>query len=322
MGLFAARKNFGFGKQISWAGKLALRVDFCDGHYSTVAKHTSSWRQFCFWLDANYGVGDARKITQEQLEEYAKAQAERVLDEEVAISTAQNLLSGANITLQALRGDCKVRIDSPSAWVGHRPASRVDPPSGNDRDQVADAVQLLMQADLPRPALIVQLCRNFGIRLREAILGEVDEWRASVACHRAINVTRGTKGGRGKTVDRWVPCPDEGYELLETASDQMNLLGCGSNLLLPSETYKEFIESGELVRARRLMCDAGIKCFRDLRSAWACEWYFRDTGCFAPVFRADERASLSVDKAARRSLSYMLGHGRLAIVANYIGAAR
>ena len=39
-----SHRNFGYGKQMAWAGKRALRDRYGDGRYGTVAGHAECWR--------------------------------------------------------------------------------------------------------------------------------------------------------------------------------------------------------------------------------------------------------------------------------------
>ena len=49
MNKMEGRRNFGYGKQMDWAGKQALRERYGNGRYGTVAGHTERWRQFVAW---------------------------------------------------------------------------------------------------------------------------------------------------------------------------------------------------------------------------------------------------------------------------------
>ena len=51
-----------------------------------------------------------------------------------------------------------------------------------------------------------------------------------------IDVREGTKGGRGKEIERWVPVSGRGRSALAEAIRVRNQLGCGQNLLKPDET--------------------------------------------------------------------------------------
>jgi hypothetical protein len=115
--------------------------------------------------------------------------AERVEDDTLAVSYAQNLIVSANITLEALRQDKTIRIESPASWVGKRQTVRTRVPDGMDWADIDRLVARLRQKNLHRAAVIVLLCRSFGIRLREAILANLADWQ-----RQARNVGRSMSG--------------------------------------------------------------------------------------------------------------------------------
>jgi len=66
-------RNFGYGKQLSYAGPLALKDMFGGGHYGTVKAHSDRWLAFVRWCRSEQGPGinDARQIGREVLAKYA-----------------------------------------------------------------------------------------------------------------------------------------------------------------------------------------------------------------------------------------------------------
>jgi hypothetical protein len=173
MSKFTTQRNFGFGKQMDWAGHQALKDIYGRGHFGTVASHAQRWRQFCHWARSIHGINDACAIDQSLLERYAADLAERVEDETLAVSYAQNLIVSANITLEALRQDKTIRIESPASYVGKRQTVRTRVPDGMDWSEIDRLVACLRAKNLHRAAAIVLLCRSFGIRLREAVLANL-----------------------------------------------------------------------------------------------------------------------------------------------------
>ncbi|WGZ93048.1 MAG: hypothetical protein QJT81_14615 [Candidatus Thiothrix putei] len=87
----------------------------------------------------------------------------------MAVSYAQNLLSSVNTTLACLRGD-----ESPSGMVGERSHVRTVAPDGLDRTEVRNASENMRHAGLERAAAVTELAREFGLREREAILGNLE----------------------------------------------------------------------------------------------------------------------------------------------------
>ena len=60
--------------------------------------------------------------------------------------------------------------------------------------------------------------------------------------------------------------------------------------------------------------------FHELRAAYACERYEQITQCPAPINGGKCcQVDRNLDSEARRQISYELGHGRIDVVATYIG---
>ena len=55
-------RNFGYGRQLSYAGPQALKDMFGGGHYGTVRAHCDRWQAFVRWCRSEQGPGinDAR----------------------------------------------------------------------------------------------------------------------------------------------------------------------------------------------------------------------------------------------------------------------
>jgi len=61
------RPNFGYGRQLSYAGPQALKDLFGSGHYGTVKAHSDRWQAFARRCRSDDGPGfnDARQITRQ-----------------------------------------------------------------------------------------------------------------------------------------------------------------------------------------------------------------------------------------------------------------
>ncbi|TWC60643.1 hypothetical protein FBY04_10185 [Pseudomonas sp. SJZ080] len=132
-------RNFGYGRQLSYAGPQALRDMFGGGHYGTVKAHSDRWQAFVRWCRSKDGPGfnDARQIDRQTLLDYAGHLRQQFEQGELAIATAQNRLSSVNRTLAALRGDQYVKVPSPSnALEMQRTTIRMTVPQGQDREHV------------------------------------------------------------------------------------------------------------------------------------------------------------------------------------------
>ena len=316
-----AGRNFGFGRQLSYAGPQALKDLFGDGHFATVKAHSDRWQAFVSWCRSEEGprLNDARQVDRDILMRYATYVREQVDQGNVGIATAQNRLSSVNRTMAALRGDQYVKIPSPSKALGlQRSSVRSDAPQGQDRAQVRLIVQALSERQQSRVRAIVLLARETGMRLREAILADLPRLQREAQRLGKINIQDGTKGGRsGALAPRWITVTDQVRDALDKASETSPK---GSrNLLAPDESYKVFIQT--VVRpAREILHEQGLKGFHELRAAYACERYEQLTGFPAPVNGGrGHREDRELDQRARQQISHELGHNRIDVVSAYIG---
>lgn len=313
-------RNFGYGRQLSYAGPQALRDLFGGGHYGTVKAHSDRWQAFVRWCRSDNGPGfnDARQIDRRTLLNYAGHLRQQVEQGVIGIATAQNRLSSVNRTMAALRADQYVKVPSPSkALEMQRTTVRTNIPQGQDREQVMRIIDALREQH-PRAAAIAQLARATGMRLREAILADLPRLKREAEHYDKINIQDGTKGARGgATAPRWIKVDDHIREALKFA-EQVSPAG-GRNLIAPSENYLSVLR--EVVRpARDVLHAHNIKGFHELRAAYACERYERITNHRAPI-NGGECCGINrrLDREARRQISYELGHGRIDVLAAYIG---
>ncbi|MHC5196013.1 integrase domain-containing protein [Pseudomonas frederiksbergensis] len=314
-------RNFGYGRQLSYAGPQALRDLFGGGHYGTVKAHSDRWLAFVRWCRSEDGPGfnDARQIDRQTLLDYAGHLRQQVEQAELTIATAQNRLSSVNRTMAALRGDQYVKVPSPSKALGMRRTSvRHSVPQGQDREHVKRIVEVLCEHQQPRAAAIGQLTRAAGMRLREAILADLPRLKREAEQFGKMNIQDGTKGGRsGASAPRWIRVDDHIREALRFA-EQVSPDG-SHNLLAPNESYLDF--QREIIRpARDLLHKHNLKGFHELRAAYACERYEQIARYPAPVnggriYRLDRH----LDRVARAQISHELGHGRIDVVSAYIG---
>ncbi|MGV8887206.1 MAG: integrase domain-containing protein [Pseudomonas sp.] len=314
-------RNFGYGRQLSYAGPQALKDMFGGGHYGTVKAHSDRWLAFVRWCRSEDGPGfnDARQIDWRTLLDYAGHLRHQVEQDAISIATAQNRLSSVNRTMAALRGDQYVKVPSPSKTLGMRRNSvRRSVPQGQDREHVKRIVDVLCEHQMPRAAAIAQLARATGMRLREAILADLPRLRREAEHYDKINIQDGTKGGRsGATAPRWIRVDDHIREALRYA-EQVSPDG-SRNLLAPNESYLDF--QREIVRpARDILHTHNLKGFHELRAAYACERYEQITHHLAPINGGRcRRLDPRLDREARLQISYELGHGRIDVVSAYIG---
>jgi hypothetical protein len=133
-----------------------------------------------------------------------------------------------------------------------------------------------------------------------------------------INIQDGTKGGRtGASAPRWIAVDDHIRGALEFA--RLVSPAGSRNLIAPNESYLSVLQ--EIVRPARDTIHAHkLKGFHELRAAYACERYEQITLHRAPI-NGGKCCQLNqrLDQEARKQISYELAHGRIDVVAAYIG---
>lgn len=314
-------RNFGYGRQLSYAGPQALKDMFGGGHYGTVKAHCDRWQAFVRWCRSEQGPGinDARQIDRKVLADYAAYLSDVVRRGELAVSTAQNRLSSVNRTMAALRGDHHVKLPSPSKALSmERSGVRHAVPQGQNRKQVEQIVDALCRHHQQRAAAIVLLARATGMRLREAILADLPRLSREANDLGRINIQDGAKGGRaGASAPRWISMDEHALGALRFAQ-QVSPAG-SRNLIAPHERYLDVLQ--DIVRpAREILHAHNLKGFHELRAAYACDRYEQITQHPAPINGGQCcQVDRNLDREARRQISYELGHGRIDVVAAYIG---
>lgn len=314
-------RNFGYGRQLSYAGRQALEDLFAGGHFATVKAHSDRWQAFVRWCRSEDGPGynDARQIDRQTLNDYAGYLRQQIQQGELCIATAQNRLSSVNRTLAALRGDQKMRIISPSQTFGlQRSTVRIRVPDGQDLQQVRRVMQVLIDQKYERVGAIVMLSRTTGMRLREAILADLPRLHREAEHLGRINIQDGTKGGRsGASAPRWVVANEEVKAALQLARHASP--PPSRNLLARDESYAAFLQQ-IVLPARKTLHKHGLKGFHELRAAYACERYEQLTGHAAPVSGGHcYRLDRDLDQQARQQISVELGHNRIDVTSAYIG---
>ncbi|GLO56574.1 hypothetical protein PPUJ20066_26100 [Pseudomonas putida] len=156
------------------------------------------------------------------------------------------------------------------------------------------------------------------MRLREAILADLPRLSREAKELGRINIQDGTKGGRaGASAPRWIAVDDHVRSALNFAR-QVSPAG-SRNLIAPSESYLNVLQ--KIVRpAREILHAHNLRGFHELRAAYASERYEQITQHRAPI--NDGQCYLvdrNRDHEARWQISYELGHGRVDVVAAYIG---
>jgi len=185
-----------------------------------------------------------------------------------------------------------------------------------DRKAVVSAVAALRERNQVRVASVVKLTRDLGLRFREASLLDVVTALSQARALGRVNITAGTKGGRGREVDRWVPVSESALQTLERAAALQNE---SRNLIPPEMNYCQWRDHAYAIW-RPTSTQYGLSGFHDLRAAYACDRYAQLTGCLAPAVTGCRQASKAADRSARQVLSQELGHSRIDVVSSYVGS--
>ncbi len=191
-------------------------------------------------------------------------------------------------------------------------------PQGQDREQVRQIVDTLCSRDQRRAAAIVLLARATGMRLREAVLADLPRLSREGNELGKINIQDGTKGGRsGALAPRWIGVDDHVRGALGLAR-QVSPVG-SRNLIAPHESYLSLLQ--EIIRpAREILHAHNLKGFHELRVAYECEGYEQIIQHRAPINGGQcRRVNRHLDLEARSQIGCKLGHGRIDVVAVYVG---
>ncbi|MGP8904476.1 hypothetical protein ACT014_11655, partial [Pseudomonas aeruginosa] len=133
-----------------------------------------------------------------------------------------------------------------------------------------------------------------------------------------INIQNGTKGGRaGASAPRWIAVDHHVQDALGFARQVSPV--SSRNLIAPDESYLNVLQ--EIIRpAREILHAHNLKGLHELRAAYACDRYEQITQHLAPINGGQCREiDKTLDREACRQISYELGHGRIDVVAAYIG---
>jgi hypothetical protein len=324
-------RNYGYGKNIQWAAKNALKDRYGEGHFGTVAAHAQRWQRFVHFLKGDCNIKDAREITKKHIEQYGQHLKQQVSAGAMKVAYAQNLLSSVNVVLSVFRSDTKLTV-SPFQLVGERTVVRSQPPvtlnqhprtdtsipTTVQNSQFNQATHHLQAKGEQRVKMAASLCQAFGLRFKEASLLNISAALKQSRKYGRINITTGTKGGRGKHADRWVPVIESGIALLTRAH---KVLGNQINLIPAQHNYIQW-RNHAYSQWQLATAQTDIKGFHDLRAAYACERYQQITGSPAPVVTGKRNTTKIQDQHARSIIAQELGHNRTNVLVAYVGTAK
>jgi hypothetical protein len=299
------------------AGQFACNAQARAGtmSYSTAATVGDRWSQFTAWAKEEKGVRKMEQVDRELVESYGRDLADQVGAGDLSPAYAQNLVSAINTVMDlATRGDWHSVSPTQDCGIPERSAVREDAPTGYERDQADEALDALREGGLERQAAVAALAREFGLRSKEASLLNARSALREAQTAGKIHVSAGTKGGRDREISL---NPEHERDQLEVLARAAEIQGEDRSLVPGDETWAQWREGG-LRDGREALQAHGIQGYHDLRAAYACERYAALTGHQAPVL-GGVIADREADRAARLQIAEELGHGRIDVVAEYVG---
>lgn len=279
------------------------------GRYSWCSTTKNRWRQFCDFCVAN-GVTRVEQITHDLIAIYA---INRCRD--LSVATAQNYISAVNTVLKLLNPNWIAC--SPKQIVGRSRCSVRKKPLVFEMEQIDSAIADLRKLGHNDLAYIVMFAAWFGLRRREAAMLDLGEALKEALASGAIDIQRGTKGGRGRSVARLIPCDEKQIQLLFKAKQEFKYQQC---LIPVGVSLKEFSSRISNI-CLPVLKKYGITRLHDLRVFYACGRYQALTGSVPPCNNriGSNLPSQQIDEYARKIISHELGHSRIQIVSSYIG---
>jgi hypothetical protein len=160
------------------------------------------------------------------------------------------------------------------------------------------------------------LARAWGMRVREAILQDLDRMKREIEKTGEAAILEGCKGGR-KIKDRTIKVNELRLEALIYA---IEVRPQGSkNLLSETDTVKAFLLR-ELNPCRCILKNSGVPSFQELRAGFAQDIYEEILEGPSPL-RQPIRDKI-MDRIAREEVSRQLGHNRISVASAYVGGTR
>ena len=303
-------RNYGYGKQIGFAVKNALKDRYGEGKYATRAAHEARFANFNQHLKEE-GIKDLKKIDQNTIERYGHKLNMAISRNDMSVAYAQNLLSTVNVVMSQVREDKTLHV-SPATVVGQRSHIRTTAPKSIDRTLVTQA---LAKIETPESKVTVQLAREFGLRFKETALLNLNRAIKEASATGQFNVIEGTKGGR--VAERLISVSSKQLTVLKEAKA---VAGRFKNIVGKTGSFKQW-QNRFAAEYRQSGAQALLGKFHDLRAAYACERYHELTGTPAPVIAGQRTAAYGLDQHARATVAFELGHHRLGVGSSYLGSA-
>lgn len=311
--------NFSLGTRcMKKAGSFALKNAALSGYlsFSSEATIKHRWNIFCDWAKEFSEAKKLEQISFDLVREYGYELALEAEFGELAVSTAQNYLSAVNAVMTLATKGCWTSVSpTEDCHIPQRSAIRKTVPASLNRVAFSKAINEVRTILGERAVAIIYLCREFGLRSKEASLLDARAAAAEASIGGNLVVTAGTKGGRVRTV------PILNNEQLAIIALAKSVQSSDKSLIPHNQSWREWRE-GNLREVRELIQKLlGASGLHDLRAAYACDRYKLLTGSDAPII-GSPRFHLINDHAARQTISEELGHARSQITNAYLGGKR
>lgn len=309
------KPNFGYGRTLSHAVKQALISEYGFGCYGTRKTHEGRFKIFIEHL-SHYNVDDTRNVTIEHTEAFAQRIQLDFQSGNMCLSYANNMISSVNIIMRIFRRNDDLYIKA-SDYLDARTYIRKKVPSMNDQS-INEATSILDESGYKRGSAIVRLVRNFGLRLREAILMDLNRCWIEYKKTGFLTILEGTKGGR-KCDSRNIPVTPDGVKALEYArlvrpEGSKNLLSANKN----DESLKDFLYS-EVKQLRVILKKYEIVNIREIRVYFMIEYFEKVTGLPAPVVDQSTLLNEGLLKLGWTEVARVAGHNRMSVARSYVG---
>jgi hypothetical protein len=271
------------------------------------------------YIREHHAIGRMEMVSPDVVIEYGSWLADRVDEDELEASTAQNYVSAVNRVLEIARGDRHVAV-SPTRDCGIPLRSGI----ALDRQFVTTTDHFNWLGCFDEPArIMIRLQRAFGMRFEESAKFDarsVDDYTKI----KVLPIVNGTKGGRTREVPM---CMSAQFETLHAAQRYQR----GGRSLIPEEmSYAEFRR-----QCYRIANGNGIRFHRQ-RHTYAYLRYKRVLGAECPVMagvphgqphiewlahqlKISEAEAKERDQKVRAQIAQELGHSRIEVTNAYLG---
>lgn len=297
-------RNFGWGsRDMQDAARMAMQATMPG--QSSVATHAERFGQFKDFAKEN-GVGRMERIDRELVREYGQTLADKVDAGELTAAYAQNLISSVNTAMRcATRGEWRSVSPTKECNIPQRDNIRTNPTVERSL-----AERSISELDA-RGAAIASLAQDLGLRSKEAALLDAKTALSQAIEKGVVALNDGTKGGRF----REIPITHE--RQIATLERAAEVQGDNRAVMPADQNWKEY-RGGDLRDTREALQNATGSGLHDLRAAYAAERYQAITGHPAPC-NGGKIEDRQLDREAREQIATELGHGRIDVLANYIG---